>query len=90
VENHQGIPEQTMVVILAAGKGTRMGREDLVKVCFEIDGVPAINRLNPDFVLAHFCRGNAYKRRGESDKGIGDTTTAQELANRGRRQRFPF
>ena len=39
-----GIPEQTMVVLLAAGKGTRMGRSDLVKVCFEIDSVPAINR----------------------------------------------
>jgi N-acetylgalactosamine kinase len=56
VENHQGIPEQTMVVILAAGKGTRMGREDLVKVCFEIDGVPAINRLIDAFKRARFHR----------------------------------
>ena len=56
VENHQGIPEQTMVVILAAGKGTRMGRADLVKVCFEIDGVPAINRLIDAFKRARFRR----------------------------------
>ncbi|MHB8899628.1 MAG: NTP transferase domain-containing protein, partial [Thermoguttaceae bacterium] len=38
------VREETLVVILAAGKGTRMGNDDLVKVCFEIDGVPAINR----------------------------------------------
>ena len=35
------IAENTIVVILAAGKGTRMGRSDLCKVCFEIDSVPA-------------------------------------------------
>lgn len=40
----RSLPGQTMVVVLAAGKGTRMGRSDLVKVCFEIDSVPAINR----------------------------------------------
>lgn len=56
VEINQGIPEQTMVVILAAGKGTRMGRADLVKVCFEIDGVPAINRLIHVFKKARFRR----------------------------------
>ncbi|MBN1393578.1 MAG: NTP transferase domain-containing protein [Pirellulales bacterium] len=43
MENNRNIPEQSMVVLLAAGKGTRMG-SDTVKVCFEIDGVPAINR----------------------------------------------
>ena len=42
---NKGLPQQTVVVILAAGKGTRMGRPDLGKVCFEIDGVPAINRI---------------------------------------------
>ena len=40
----RGIADQTVVVILAAGKGTRMGRSDLGKVRFEIDSVPAINR----------------------------------------------
>ena len=40
----RGITSQTVVVILAAGKGTRMGRADMAKVCFEIDGVAAINR----------------------------------------------
>ncbi|MHC4178365.1 MAG: GHMP family kinase ATP-binding protein, partial [Planctomycetota bacterium] len=44
IEN-KGLAEQTVVVILAAGKGTRMGRPDLGKVCFEIDSVPAINRI---------------------------------------------
>lgn len=56
METNQSIPEQTMVVILAAGKGTRMGRADLVKVCFEIDGVPAINRLLDVFKKARFRR----------------------------------
>ena len=51
-----GIPEQTMVVILAAGKGTRMGRSDLVKVCFEIDSVPAINRQLAVFKRQRFSR----------------------------------
>ncbi|MBN2476993.1 MAG: NTP transferase domain-containing protein [Pirellulales bacterium] len=41
----KGVAEQTIVVILAAGKGTRMGRPELCKVCFEIDGEPAINRI---------------------------------------------
>lgn len=31
-------------IVLAAGKGTRMRSVDLHKVCFPIDGVPAINR----------------------------------------------
>ncbi len=37
-----GCPEYS--VILAAGKGSRMGSETIHKVCFEINGVPAINR----------------------------------------------
>jgi N-acetylgalactosamine kinase len=41
--------ENTVVVILAAGKGSRMGKEDMAKVCFEIDGVPAIIRLINSF-----------------------------------------
>jgi len=51
-----GICDQTMVVILAAGKGKRMGRPDLVKVCFEIDGTPAINRLIGVFKRQRFRR----------------------------------
>ncbi len=43
-KNTRGVTSQTVVVILAAGKGSRMGRGDLAKVCFEIDGVAAINR----------------------------------------------
>ncbi|MGE4563504.1 MAG: NTP transferase domain-containing protein [Victivallaceae bacterium] len=37
-----GIPDYT--IVLAAGKGSRMGNESTPKVCFEINGVPAINR----------------------------------------------
>ena len=55
VEN-KGIAEQTVVVILAAGKGTRMGRPDLGKVCFEIDSVPAINRIISVFKRKRFDR----------------------------------
>jgi N-acetylgalactosamine kinase len=43
-QNGQRLCDQTMVVTLAAGSGTRMGRDDLVKVCFEIDSAPALNR----------------------------------------------
>ena len=51
---HKTIAEQTIVVILAAGKGARMGRNDLAKVCFEIDSVPAINRLITAFKKQRF------------------------------------
>jgi N-acetylgalactosamine kinase len=51
-----GIGEQTAVVILAAGKGTRMGRADLAKVCFEIDGKPAISRIIETFKRCRFRR----------------------------------
>ena len=50
------IAENTIVVILAAGKGTRMGRSDLCKVCFEIDSVPAINRAIGTFRKQRFSR----------------------------------
>ena len=51
-----GVREETLVVVLAAGKGTRMGNDDLVKVCFEIDGVPAINRQIDVFKSARIGR----------------------------------
>ena len=56
MDTSRGIPEQTMVVVLAAGKGTRMGRSDLGKVCFEIDSVPAINRQIAVFKRQRFSR----------------------------------
>src|SRR5574344_2144317 len=31
-------------IILAAGKGTRMGSGSMPKVCFPVNGVPAVNR----------------------------------------------
>ncbi len=52
--NNRSIIDQTFVIILAAGKGTRMGRDDVAKVCFEIDGVPAINRLIEAFKKQRF------------------------------------
>jgi len=36
-------------IILCAGKGSRMNSPTKHKVCFEIDGVPAINRIIGDF-----------------------------------------
>ena len=51
---HRGVAEQTAVVILAAGKGTRMGRADRAKVCFEIDGRPAINGIIEAFKRRRF------------------------------------
>ena len=51
---NKSIAERTIVVILAAGKGTRMGRSDLSKVCFEIDSVPAISRVITAFKRQRF------------------------------------
>src|SRR5512141_2212769 len=42
-ENHC-MARQFATIILAGGKGTRMGSSDRHKVCFEILGVPAIIR----------------------------------------------
>ncbi|MBN1443597.1 MAG: NTP transferase domain-containing protein, partial [Planctomycetes bacterium] len=50
----RGIAERAAVVILAAGKGTRMGRADRAKVCFEIDGKPAINGIIEAFKRRRF------------------------------------
>ncbi len=55
-ETSKGIAEQGAVVILAAGKGTRMGRADQAKVCFTIDGEPAINRLITTFRQNRFSK----------------------------------
>lgn len=54
--NNGGLQNNTVVVILAAGKSVRMGRADLGKVCFEIDGVPAINRTIRTFKEQGFAR----------------------------------
>jgi len=56
MENAKSIAEQTAVIILAAGKGSRMGRSDQAKVCFEIDSVPAINRIIRTFKTMRFQR----------------------------------
>ncbi|HPS54693.1 MAG TPA: sugar phosphate nucleotidyltransferase, partial [Sedimentisphaerales bacterium] len=56
MQESKSIAQQTMVVILAAGKGTRMGNSDFAKVCFEIDSVPAINRTIATFKQAGFMR----------------------------------
>jgi len=56
MENGQNklLVNKTAVIILAAGQGTRMGNEELPKVCFEIDGEPAINRTISTFKKAGF------------------------------------
>ncbi|MBN1435554.1 MAG: NTP transferase domain-containing protein [Sedimentisphaerales bacterium] len=54
MNTNKSIAEQTVVIILSAGKGTRMGRDDLAKVCFEIDGIPAINRIINTFKKQRF------------------------------------
>lgn len=54
--NDKSIISQTIVVILAAGKGTRMGQADMAKVCFEIDSIPAINRTIAAFKHNRFNR----------------------------------
>ena len=69
-DEHKGIVEQTAVVILAAGKGTRMGKPDLAKVCFEIDGVPAINRVISTFKERGFS-GFLVVVGHEADQVIG-------------------
>jgi len=45
MEENRSIASQTMVVVLAAGKGTRMKNIEMAKVCFEIDSEPAISRI---------------------------------------------
>ena len=44
-KDSNSIIAQTTVVILAAGKGTRMGSVDVPKICFEVDGTAAINLI---------------------------------------------
>ena len=56
MKGSKGIAEQAVVVILAAGKGTRMGSRYMAKVCFEIEGVPAVNRIIETFKVKHFSR----------------------------------
>ncbi len=56
MKENKSTAEQTVVIILAAGRGTRMKRGDLAKVCFEIDSVPAINRVITAFKKQRFNR----------------------------------
>ncbi len=44
MQERNRIADDTIVVIMAAGKGTRMGNAEVGKVRFEIDSVPAVNR----------------------------------------------
>lgn len=55
-KENQSVTAQTVVVILAAGKGSRMGAGDTAKVCFEIDGMPAVNRTLHTFRRLGFER----------------------------------
>ena len=53
-EQKRRLVERTAVVILAAGHGTRMGKDDIGKVRLEIHGVPAINRIITTFKREQF------------------------------------
>ncbi len=60
---YKHVVDKTVVVVLAAGQGKRMGTAVTsrqvsrpAKVCFEIDGVPAINRLIAAFKRQGFSR----------------------------------
>lgn len=60
---YKHVVDKTVVVVLAAGQGKRMGTAGTsrqvsrpAKVCFEIDGVPAINRLIATFKRQGFGR----------------------------------
>ncbi|MHC4594734.1 MAG: NTP transferase domain-containing protein [Planctomycetota bacterium] len=50
------IPQQTIVVILAGGKGIRIGATKLPKVCLKINGVPAINGVIGAFKRHRFSK----------------------------------
>ena len=56
MDNTRSVASQSAVVILCAGKGTRMGRSDMAKVCFEIDSVPAVNRTIQTFKRLRFSK----------------------------------
>lgn len=56
MKEDRNVVKQAMVVLLAAGKGTRMGSRYMAKVCFEIGGVPAINRLIETFKSKGFAK----------------------------------
>ena len=56
MKENKGIAEKTIVVILAAGRGVRMGRPDVAKVCFEIDNTAAINKIITTFKRKGFSR----------------------------------
>jgi len=79
------IARETAVVILAAGRGTRMGEPGLAKVCLEIDGRPAIVRLIETFRAQGFGRfvvvvGHAAEqvRRVIGEHGAGVTYVTQQ------------
>ncbi len=44
MESVKGLFSKSAAIILCGGKGTRMGSSTLHKVCFPIQGVPAVNR----------------------------------------------
>ncbi len=79
------IARETAVVILAAGRGTRMGEPGLAKVCLEIDGRPAIVRLIETFRAQGFGTfvvvvGHAAEqvRRVIGEHGAGVTYVTQQ------------
>lgn len=76
------------VIILAGGKGTRMRSADCHKVCFPIDGVPAINRVlkvylasgivHPIVVVGSMA-GQVMETIGKEYEGVIYAYQAQQL-----------
>lgn len=75
-------------IILAAGKGTRMHSAALPKVCFPIDGQPAINHnlavykecgINSHIVVVGFLAGQVVETVGREHEGVIFVFQAEQL-----------
>jgi N-acetylgalactosamine kinase len=83
-----GSRKPKFVIILAGGKGTRMRSADRHKVCFPIDGRPAINRaidiykacgIEQPVVVVGYMAGQVMETVGEAHKDVIYTYQAEQL-----------
>lgn len=75
-------------IILAAGKGTRMHSATLPKVCFPIDGQPAINRslavykgcgIESHIIVVGYLAGQVVETVGREHEGVIFVYQAEQL-----------